>query len=92
MRGGISVYKLEGNQGTRISLDWTHPISYPLTARTRDQVAPVYTRVLPINFAHYYWVNTPIYITQNSLSNNINIGTKIILNLKQNNIYYGVLT
>ena len=34
------------------SVDWTHPIGYLLTARTRDQVAPVYTRVLPINFTH----------------------------------------
>ena len=49
--GAISVYKLEGNRGTRMSLDWTHPIGYPLTARTRDQIAPVYTRGLPINFA-----------------------------------------
>ena len=33
---GISAYKLEVNRGTRMSLDWTHPIGYPLTARTRD--------------------------------------------------------
>ena len=44
-------YKFQGNRGTRISLDLAHPIGYPLTARTGNQVAPVYTWVLPINVA-----------------------------------------
>ena len=32
----------------------SYPIGYPLTARSRDQFAPVYTRVLPINLGYMY--------------------------------------
>ena len=49
MRGWIYVTS-DKETGAPNDLDWGYPNGYPLTARSRDQVAPVYTRVLSINF------------------------------------------
>ena len=71
----LSTYELSGIELTLLSVNLTMVVTY---------------RHLTDIWSHYYRVNIPGFITQNSFFNNIS--TTIILNLKQNNIYYGVLT